>query len=131
MLGGISFKSKERCPPYIDYIIKEHKKLNPKLKTLDSYIGVKTEFLFKNQDRNYIFNIFKDLDSGIWTLVPGKFSLAFSMATEFFRQISSSNSTKRLNIEKSQKTSSADASLNEFISEHIWQKIKGENNGPN
>ena len=98
MLGGISFKTVEECEPYIEYIIKESKKINPSLEPIDSYIGIKTELLFKDQDRSYIYSIIQHGDEGIWTLVPGKFSLAFSMAVEFYRKVSMRNPTKNLKI---------------------------------
>ena len=94
MLGGISFKKIEDCKPYIDYIINESRKINPSLEPVDSYIGVKSEVLFKDQDRGYIYSVIKHADNGIWTLVPGKFSLAFSMAIEFYRKVSMRNPTK-------------------------------------
>ena len=48
MLGGISFKNKADCDPYIKYIISENKKINPNLEPLESYIGViKTKFYLK------------------------------------------------------------------------------------
>ncbi len=92
MLGGISFKNKADCEPYIEYIINENKKINPNLEPLESYIGVKTEVLFKDEDRNYIYSVVQHEISNIWTLVPGKFSLAFSMAVEFYRKASNQNS---------------------------------------
>ena len=120
MLGGISFKTIEECGPYIKYIIKENKKINPSLEPIDSYIGTKTEFLFKNEDRSYIYNIINHEETGIWTLVPGKFSLAFSMAVEFYRKVSMRNPYKKYKINLNNK---GNQNNNVTISPHQYQKI--------
>tara|TARA_X000000368_G_scaffold346937_1_gene286400 strand:- start:2033 stop:3310 length:1278 start_codon:yes stop_codon:yes gene_type:complete len=121
MLGGISFKTREECQPYIEYIVNENKKINPQLEPIDSYIGVKTEFIFKGEDRSYIYNIINHENSGVWTLVPGKFSLAFSMAVEFYRKVSMRNPHKRDKISENKKQIPKNSNVR--ISPHKYQNI--------
>ena len=124
MLGGISFKTVEECEPYIQYIIDESKKINPSLTPIGSYIGTKTELLFKDQDRSYIYSIMQDSDLGIWTLVPGKFSLAFSMAVEFYRKVKMRNPTKSL---KKNNTEDNFLKVDIGISPHRYKQIIDSN----
>ncbi len=124
MLGGISFKTAEECKPYIEYIIEESKKINPNLEPIDSYIGIKTELLFKDQDRSYIYSIIQDKDTGIWTLVPGKFSLAFSMAVEFYRKVAKKNPSKNLK-QIDDVNSFSESKIN--ISDHKYKQILDSN----
>ena len=57
MIGGISL-SKEEVENYFEYMIDEHKKLNPRIEILNKYVGVKNEIISKKEDRNYLFHIF-------------------------------------------------------------------------
>ena len=69
-------------------MIQEHKKANPEIEVLEKYIGVKNEIISKGENRNYIFHINQEKDQkNIWSVIPGKFTLAFSIAPEFYRII--------------------------------------------
>ena len=82
LAGGISFKDKSKADNYLDTVLKKHQKLVSSIKEIDRYTGIKTEVTFKNQPRGYIYNI-ANISNNIWALIPGKFTLAFSMALSF------------------------------------------------
>lgn len=92
-LGGITLNHKRDIDSYLAYIITEHKRRNPGIKILDTYVGLKKELVSKKQDRNYLYHIDRPTDN-IWTIVLGKFTLAFSMAPEFFRRVYHKNPPK-------------------------------------
>jgi len=95
LIGGITLKNINECNDYLDFVIKEHKKSNPKLKVLEKYIGKKNELIFKNENRNYLYHI--NPISGyknVWSIIPGKFTLAFSIAPEFYRRVYLKNPRK-------------------------------------
>ena len=55
---------------------------------LEKYVGVKNEIISRGESRNYIFHINQDPDDkNLWSVIPGKFTLAFSIAPEFYRLI--------------------------------------------
>lgn len=91
--GGITLAHKSKADEYLKYIVSEHKKRNPSLRVLGSYTGIKKELVSKGQDRNYLYHIDKR-SQRVWSVVLGKFSLAFSMAPEFFRRIYRENPKK-------------------------------------
>ena len=86
LAGGISLSDKKKCDKYLDYVIQKHREIDPGMKEMSRYIGVKTEITFLNQPRGYLFHIV-NTDDGIWAVIPGKFTLAFSMAPEFYRRV--------------------------------------------
>jgi len=53
---------------------------------LETYVGFKTEVIGPRDERNYQFT-FREIEEGAFAAVPGKFSLAFSLAATAFRQI--------------------------------------------
>jgi hypothetical protein len=120
LIGGISVSSMKETKPYIDYVIKTHKKLNPKLKVIGSYVGLKNEIIFKNQDRNYLYHIIKEENANIWSVVPGKFSLVFSLAPEFYRQVYKKNPKKFF------KTTEDSGEYSEHIAETAWKDLANE-----
>ena len=93
LAGGISFSDKSKCNSYLDYVINRHKVSTPTITEESRYIGVKTEARFKNQPRNYLYNIVNP-QKGTWVIVPGKFTLAFSLAPEFYRRVYKKNPQK-------------------------------------
>jgi hypothetical protein len=99
LIGGISFSNIDKCESYIEEVIEKHKKYNPKLKVLDKYIGKKSEVIINSKDnRNYLYHIL-NIDQNVWGIIPGKFTLAFSIAPEFFRRVYKKNPTKlNLNV---------------------------------
>ena len=113
--GGITVNTEKEIAPYLDYIITEHKKRNPSIKVIDTYVGVKKELINKGQDRNYLYHINQNSDR-IWSVVLGKFTLAFSMAPEFYRRVFNKNPTRYI-----ENTSSENDS--KILSETSWQEI--------
>ncbi len=113
--GGVTMDRKEDVSSYLSYIISEHKKRNPGIQVVDTYVGLKKELVQKGENRNYLYHINQD-SNRIWSIVLGKFSLAFSMAPEFYRRIYHKNPPKTIvlpiqDIE------------NELISETSWKEI--------
>ncbi len=95
LIGGISLNDIEKCDAYLDFVIKEHKKLNPDLKVLENYIGEKNELIFGNENRNYLYHINSIPGyENVWSIIPGKFTLAFSLAPEFYRRVYLKNPRK-------------------------------------
>jgi len=95
LIGGITLKNIKKCDEYLDYVINEHKKLNPELKVIERYIGKKNEIIFNNQDRNYLYHIISAPEKkNVWSIIPGKFTLGFSLAPEFYRRIYLKNPRK-------------------------------------
>jgi hypothetical protein len=113
--GGITVNTEKEIVPYLDYVIAEHKKRNPSIKVIDTYVGIKKELVSKGQDRNYLYHINKNSDR-IWSIVLGKFTLAFSMAPEFHRRVFNKNPTRYID-----NVSSEDDS--KILSETSWQEI--------
>ena len=99
---------------------REHKKRNPSIRIIDTYVGLKKELLQKGQDRNYLFHI-KENSSKIWSVVLGKFTLAFSMAPEFYRRVYHKNPSKIFDntISKNE---------HRLLSKTSWQEIVEKNN---
>ena len=91
--GGITLDKEEEVEPYLNYIIKEHKKRNPSIRVIDHYVGIKKELVREKEERNYLYHI-NQISPRNWSVVLGKFSLAFSMAPEFFRRIYDRNPSK-------------------------------------
>lgn len=53
---------------------------------IETYLGYKTEIVAKSGERNYQYFI-REVDEGIHAVVPGKFSLAFSLAVNAYKRI--------------------------------------------
>lgn len=113
--GGITVNTESEIEPYLEYVIAEHKKRNPAIKVIDTYVGIKKELVSKGQDRNYLYHINQNSDR-IWSIVLGKFTLAFSMAPEFHRRVFNKNPTRHVN-----NVSNADDSKS--ISATSWHEI--------
>ena len=127
LIGGISLSDKSKCDDYLDYVVRRHKNLEPSIKELSRYVGIKTEITFKKQSRGYLYHIVHS-DDGIWAIIPGKFSLVFSMAPEFYRRVYNKNPKKHF------KTVTSDIQSGEIVSNTVWvdtiKKLK-EKNGIN
>ncbi len=124
MIGGISLSKKEDVEKYFDYMIKEHQKLNSNIEVLQKYVGIKNEILNKSEgeDRNYLFHINEsDKFKNVWSIIPGKFTLAFSLAPEFFRKIYKRNPKKHF------KASSPNESLSNIIENTVWGEVQSKN----
>ncbi len=126
LAGGISLSNKSKCDGYLDYVIAKHNEINPTIKEESRYIGLKTEITFQNQPRGYLYHIV-NTDVGVWALIPGKFTLAFSMAPEFYRRVYKKNPKKYVKVENKNMSS------NHIISNTVWEdtynKLKEIKNG--
>lgn len=94
VIGGISFSDIEKCEPYIEEVIRKHQKYSPEMEVLHRYIGKKSEVVLSQKDnRNYLYHIL-NIQKNVWGIIPGKFTLAFSIAPEFYRRIYKRNPSK-------------------------------------
>jgi len=126
LAGGISMFDKSKCDDYLDRVISKHKLYNNNINEIYRYVGLKTEITFKNEPRGYLYNIVKT-DDKIWAIVPGKFTLAFSMAPEFYRRIYNRNPRKYF------KTITCD-NKKYNVSNTVWEDMlnnKGQEHGIN
>ena len=115
LIGGISLEKKEEIQKYFDFMINEHKKLNPRMEVVEKYVGTKNEVSTNNNNRNYLFHINKvNKYHNVWSIIPGKFTLAFSLAPEFYRIIYKKNPRKTF------RTFSDDGKLSHLISDTVW-----------
>lgn len=114
--GGVSLEKEEDVDSYLSYIISEHKKRNPSIKVVGSYVGLKKELVQKGEDRNYLYHINQN-SKRIWHVVLGKFSLAFSMAPEFYRRVYHDNPPKKIETVSNKKVKDG------LISETSWKEI--------
>ena len=119
LIGGISLSKKVEVQKYFDFMINEHKKLNPGIEILEKYIGVKNEIFQKKENRNYLFHINPSRKyKNVWSVIPGKFTLVFSMAPEFYRIVYKKNPRKFFN------TSSDTGNFSHLIEETVWGEIQ-------
>ena len=120
MIGGISLSNKDNVEKYFEYMINEHKKANPNIDILEKYVGVKNEIISKGESRNYIFHINQDHENkNIWSIIPGKFTLAFSLAPEFYRLVYNKNPRKFFETHPNTNT-------NDIIDETVWGEVQGK-----
>jgi len=112
--GGISLANETKVKDYLEYLIKEHKKRSPQIKVIDTYVGIKKELVQRGENRNYLYHI-NNPSKNVWTIILGKFSLAFSMAPEFFRRVYNRNPRKIFNVNYENN--------NSLISKTSWQEI--------
>ena len=125
--GGITVNTQSEVKPYLDYIIAEHKKRNPSIKVIDTYVGIKKELVSKGKGRNYLYHINQNSDR-VWSIVLGKFTLAFSMAPEFYRRVFNKNPTSDIgNITHDNSKILSDTSWQEIVTNKI-NKIKTYDN---
>jgi len=119
LIGGISLSKEKEVEKYFNFMINEHKKLNPEIKILEKYVGIKNEISLKKENRNYLFHINPSSTyRNVWSVIPGKFTLAFSMAPEFYRIVYKKNPRKFFN------TFSDSGKFSNLIDETIWEEIK-------
>jgi hypothetical protein len=114
LAGGISVK-KSDVDSYTNYVVNQQVKKHPSIKLIDKYVGLKKEIVSKRQDRNYLYHIEQE-DSNIWSLVLGKFTLAFSSAPELIRRVYGRNPKKVFQTSQS-------SEINSYISKTSWQEI--------
>jgi len=76
----------------------------PKLKDakiVETYLGFKTEMVAKSGERNYQYLI-REVDDNIYAVVPGKFSLAFSLAVNTFKRLTGEMPVKAVRAARSE-----------------------------
>lgn len=117
LVGGISFSDINKCDSYINEVIEKHKEYNPGLSVLHTYNGIKSEVTIKNQPRNYLYHIL-EIKNNVWGIIPGKFTLGFSIAPEFYRRVYKKNPKKQLvNNNKNNNN------ISDIISNTVWYDI--------
>ena len=112
-IGGISFSDINKCDNYIDEVIEKHKIYNPKLQVIKKYIGKKSEIILNNQPRNYLYHIL-NISNNVYGIIPGKFTLGFSIAPEFYRKVYKNNPVKYVIEDKNKKS-------NKLMSNTVWK----------
>ena len=91
------------------------------MEVVGKYVGVKNEVSIKNESRNYLFHINQVLKyKNVWSIIPGKFTLAFSLAPEFYRIIYKKNPKKAF------KTYNDDGQFSHLIADTIWEELKNK-----
>ena len=113
LVGGVSFKNQSKCDSYLDSVVAQQRLLFPDMKVIDRYIGVKSEITFSNEPRSYLYHIV-EIGNNIWSIVPGKFSLAFSLAPEFYRRVYYKNPRKFF------QTNSDNNKYSDLVAETVW-----------
>jgi hypothetical protein len=120
LAGGISLKDRSKCDDYLDYVIKRHQLLNPTIKEIERYIGIKSEITFEGEPRSYLYHIV-ETEENVWSVLPGKFTLGFSLAPEFYRRIYKKNPRKTF------KTYKDEGKYSDLVSETFWMDSKSKN----
>jgi hypothetical protein len=115
LIGGISFSDINKCETYINQVINKHKIYNPDLNVLHKYNGIKSEITFKGQPRNYQYHIL-ELEKNVWGIIPGKFTLGFSIAPEFYRRVYKKNPRKHFNQNEN-------ISNTNLVSNTVWYDV--------
>ena len=119
LIGGISLNQKDEIEKYFDFMIKEHKKQNPEIQVIEKYVGIKNEVSLNNENRNYLFHInLVPKYKNVWSVIPGKFTLAFSLAPEFYRIVYKKNPRKMFS------TFSDDGKFSHLIADTIWGELQ-------
>jgi hypothetical protein len=120
LIGGISFGNKDKCDDYIEQVFRKHQEYQPQIKMLKKYIGVKSELTIKGEPRNYLYHIL-EVEKGVWLVLPGKFTLGFSIGPEFYRRVYSKNPRKHFETVVGTKQS------DEAVSNTVWQDVINNN----
>jgi len=122
LIGGISVGHKDEVSEYFDFMINEHKKRNPKIQVLEKYVGIKSEVSPNNEKRNYLFHINPVSNyNNVWSVIPGKFTLAFSLAPEFYRIVYKRNPRKVF------RTFSDTGEFSHLVAETVWGEMQNKN----
>ena len=118
LVGGISLNKKNEIEKYFNFMINEHKKLNPEIEVIKKYVGLKNEVAANNENRNYLFHINSvSKYKNVWSIIPGKFTLAFSLAPEFYRIVYKKNPRKVFT------TTSDDGKFSHLIADTVWSEL--------
>ena len=114
LIGGISFASEKKCKPYIERVFEKHKKYIPEMEILTTYNGIKSEIIVRDEPRNYLYHI-NEIEKDIWMIIPGKYTLGFSIGPEFYRKVYYKNPKKYF------KTAMSINSKDNYIANTVWQ----------
>ena len=118
LIGGISLDKKSEIEKYFNFMINEHKKSNPEIKVITKYVGLKNEVTANNESRNYLFHINSvSKYKNVWSIIPGKFTLAFSLAPEFYRIVYKKNPRKIFTA------ISDDGKFSHLIADTVWSEL--------
>lgn len=122
LIGGISLEKEEEVEKYFNFMINEHKKLNPEMQVVQKYVSNKNEVSTKKDNRNYLFHINQIAQhKKVWSVIPGKFTLAFSLAPEFYRVVYKKNPRKFF------RTYSDAGEISHLIEETVWGELQKRN----
>jgi hypothetical protein len=116
LVGGISFNNESDCDEYIEKVVKKHQKYEPGIRKLHKYTGIKNEIIIDGEPRNYLYHII-EIQKGVWIVIPGKFSLGFSIGPEFYRKAFGKNPGKHF------PTKTDTGKYDHLISNTVWQDI--------
>ena len=119
LIGGISLSKESEIEKYFEFMINQHKKQDSQIKIIKKYVGIKNEVSLNNENRNYLFHINKvSKYQNVWSVIPGKFTLAFSLAPEFYRLVYKKNPKKVF------KTFSDNGKFSDQIAKTIWGELR-------
>lgn len=121
LVGGISFSDENKCDDYIKQVIEKHQQYQPEIKLLKKYNGVKSEIIVKGEPRNYLFHII-EVEDDVWMVIPGKFTLGFSIGPEFYRKVYHKNPQKHFTTKISTKNT------DNIVSNTVWQDVVNNSN---
>ena len=124
LIGGISFNDESKCADYIDEVISKHKQYQPQIKVLGKYNGVKNEITLPGESRNYLYHI-KEVEEDVWLIVPGKFTLGFSIGPEFYRRVYKKNPRKFFD------TTTSNSKSENSMSNPVWKDMFNKFNSKN
>jgi glycine/D-amino acid oxidase-like deaminating enzyme len=81
-------------------------------KVLEAYLGCKTEIVPRRGERNYQYFIRK-VNDGMFILLPGKFSLAFSLAVNAYKRLIGEEPARHIRLARE-----ADSLSNSYLMRH-------------
>ncbi|MDB2398533.1 FAD-dependent oxidoreductase [Planktomarina sp.] len=99
LAGGITLNDRKDVKDYFNFVHTEHLKLNPQMKLIETYIGIKKEIKNDRFSRNYLYHINRK-SKRQWTALLGKFTLFSSLAPEFYRRVYLKNSKRAEELKK-------------------------------
>ncbi len=117
LAGGISVSRPKQIEPYMNYCIDRHKKCNPNIEIIGTYVGQKKELVGRNQQRNYLYHINQETEK-VWSVILGKFSLFSSLAPEFIRRITGDNPPRW-----NSGTDEANSKIQQMLSPPMWKIV--------
>lgn len=117
VVGGASYSDLEIANQEKKKLHELFIKENPEVEKKLDYIGLKNEFIAYETERNYLYHIWKKKNQDIWAIIPGKFTLAFSAAIDFYRSYFKNDPIKENYYKKNK------IDVSEHVSEIKWKEI--------